>query len=195
MAIYKEIHKYNFEDREPIGENTSLFYRINKKQDTAGIIFPLYEEYEDPETHEIKKRLVLEDITITPSTATQVFYPDSQSGKVGFSEVTVNPIITGNIEITPSMEEQHIVPPVTQEGENTYFNSIDVKAIDRTIDDNIRSGNIRYGITILGVLGEYDGDKPLSISVDASQHIIHFYQSAEVNGTTLELEGENNISA
>ena len=196
MSVYKEIHKYNFEDREPVGESTSLFYRINKKQDTAGIILPLYETYEDPETGEIKQRLVLEELEVTPSVATQIFYPDSQSGKVGFSKVTVKPILTGNIEVKPTMEEQYITPEPDPSGQETYFDSVTVKSIDGTVDDNILPGNIRVGISILGVVGNYDGDKPLALSVDTARHILHMYQNGSVNGHTAQLDNNSeNISA
>lgn len=54
MTVYKEIHKYNFEDNSAaIGENIHLFYRINKKQDLAGITIPLYEDIIEPETGKV----------------------------------------------------------------------------------------------------------------------------------------------
>lgn len=181
MTVYKEIHKYNFEDKEPVGENTSLFYRINKKQDLAGIIIPLYEEYEDPETHEIKTRLVLEELEITPTSEEQEFNPDYQAGKMGFDKITVHGIDARHLNITPSTTIQTITAP-----EGVFYNSVTVAPVTSAIDADILSGNIKHDIEILGTTGTYTGDQPISPLV--SNNILILYEYGSVHDNTLDLD-------
>ena len=56
--------------------------------------------------------------------------------------------------ITPSTSRQTITP--TKYG----FSEVTVEAVDSSIDQNIEPSNIRRGVTILGVLGDCDPDKP-----------------------------------
>ena len=59
--------------------------------------------------------------------------------------------VTKPIEITPSTQEQVKVPDMGVDG----FNSVTVHAVDKNIDSNIQAGNIRKGVEILGVTGEF----------------------------------------
>lgn len=59
--------------------------------------------------------------------------------------------ITKPIEITPSTQEQVNVPDMGVDG----FDSVTVHAVDKNIDSNIQAGNIRKGVEILGVTGEF----------------------------------------
>ena len=59
--------------------------------------------------------------------------------------------VTQPIEITPSTQEQVKVPDMGVDG----FDSVTVHAVDKNIDSNIQAGNIRKGVEILGVTGEF----------------------------------------
>ena len=59
--------------------------------------------------------------------------------------------VTKPIEITPSTQEQVKVPEMGVDG----FDSVTVHAVDKNIDSNIQAGNIRKGVEILGVTGEF----------------------------------------
>lgn len=59
--------------------------------------------------------------------------------------------VTTPIEITPSTQEQVKVPDMGVDG----FDSVTVHAVDKNIDSNIQAGNIRKGVEILGVTGEF----------------------------------------
>ena len=59
--------------------------------------------------------------------------------------------VTKPIEITPSTQEQVEVPDMGVDG----FDSVTVHAVDKNIDSNIQAGNIRKGVEILGVTGEF----------------------------------------
>ena len=56
--------------------------------------------------------------------------------------------------VTPSLEEQTIEPDYGIE----FLNRVKVLKVDRNIDTNIAPENIRYGVKILGVTGEFNGD-------------------------------------
>lgn len=185
MTVYKEIHKYNFEDREPIGESTSLFYRINKQQDLAGITIPLYDENGNP---------LLQSKSVNPTTSTQVIEPDVGLGYLGLKDVTVGAITAGSIMITPSKEIQTFIAP-----ENEYYNSITVQDIVSGLDlaaENILRGNIRHDVTILGVTGNYYGDSEVAPVADGATHILHMFQHSSVTNHTLNMDGQHDdISA
>lgn len=118
-----------------------------------------------------------DDKVIDPSVNEQVVTPDASF--LGMKQVTVNAVtstidnnitadnikhgvdilgvtgtyapVTKPIEITPSTQEQVKVPDMGVDG----FNSVTVHAVDKNIDSNIQAGNIRKGVEILGVTGEF----------------------------------------
>ena len=123
----------------------------------------------------------IESLSVTPSTSAQEI---TASGTVdGYSPITVSAvtadidenIVAGNIksgvtilgvegsvvelagettEITATTSEQTIEPT---EGKNG-FTSITVNPVTAAIDENIVAGNIKSGVTILGVEGTYTGE-------------------------------------
>lgn len=122
----------------------------------------------------------MENKDITPTTNTQIVYPDE--GYSYFDKVTVKGVtntidsniksdnikkgvsilgITGNvetvngesIEINPSIEEQVITP---SSGKNAIIRAT-VNPVTNAIDSNIVSSNIKKGISILNVQGSYEG--------------------------------------
>ena len=56
----------------------------------------------------------------------------------------------GDVTITPSTEQQS--------KSSGYYNSLSVEAVTSAIDSNIQAGNIKKGVTILGVTGTYQGE-------------------------------------
>lgn len=117
--------------------------------------------------------------TVTPTTSQQIIEPASPSN--GLTSVTVNAvtsaidnnIIPGNIKsgvsilgvngsvteanettlnITPSTSAQQLTPSSPYTG----FDEVNVSAVTSSIDANITSGNIKSGVSILGVNGSVE---------------------------------------
>ena len=78
--------------------------------------------------------------------------------------------VIDSLSITPTTSQQTITAPSGTDG----YSPITVSAVDDTIDSNITSGNIKSGVTILGVNGsvvELDGEQ-INITPTTSQQII-----------------------
>ena len=124
----------------------------------------------------------LQEINVNPSASTQVILPDENHFAI--SKVTVNAvnssadpnIIPGNIksgktilgvtgtviesktsplQVNPNTTQQSFYP-ASQQG-YTGFSSVTVNAVTSNIDNSITSENIRVGVNILGVEGNYSG--------------------------------------
>lgn len=125
--------------------------------------------------------------TVTPSGTQQVIEPDSNYD--GLSKVTVEAVssdvdenivpqnikknvtilgVTGTLEqssepvlqtksVTPSTSSQTITADTGYDG----LDQVNVGAVDSSIDSDIQSSNIKSGVTILGVTGNYDGEEPV----------------------------------
>lgn len=61
--------------------------------------------------------------------------------------------VLDTLSVTPSTEAQSFTPPAGTDG----YNIVNVSAVDASIDSNIVAGNIKNGVNILGVTGEYSG--------------------------------------
>lgn len=183
MSVYKEIPKYNFKDViykkgevdpetgdvQPVeaSQERYLFYRINKKQDLAGITIPLYEEYVDPETGETKTRPILQEKTVQASTEDQEVTPDLGNGYLGLERVYIRGIEGLDLyTVTPTQNPQTI-------NIDTYLGTIQVEGIDSTIDPDIRPANIRHDVEILGIRGTYTGDQPISPVVNGTELVMY----------------------
>lgn len=110
-----------------------------------------------------------QDITITEN---GVYTADA--GYTGIGTATVNvpqsEAIIESINITPTTSEQTI----TASGGTDGYSPITVSAVTSSIDANITAGNIRNGISILGVTGnvtELNGET-VNITPTTSQQII-----------------------
>ena len=92
-------------------------------------------------------------VTATPKTTSQTIKPSK--GYDGLKQVVVEatPLETQNV--TPSTSEQEI----EAQGEGKIgLSKVTVAAVTSAIDDNIVAGNIKNGVTILGVTGSYTGE-------------------------------------
>ena len=131
------------------------------------------------ESHEVN----LQEKTTNPATTAVEVTPDL--GFDGLSKVTVNPvdsnidpnIVPENIKTGVTIlgvggtlkeekpEERFNVQPTTAEqtitpAEGKVFSGGTVKAVTAAIDNNIVAGNIKEGVTVLGVEGTFKGEKP-----------------------------------
>lgn len=68
------------------------------------------------------------------------------------ANVAVSPSIS-SLNVTPTTSAQQITAPQGTDG----YSPINVSAVTSSIDANITAGNIKNGVTILGVTGSYQG--------------------------------------
>ena len=90
--------------------------------------------------------------TVDSSIATQIVTPDS--GYTGLGQVTVNPYTLTAKTVDPSTSTQNVVPGTGYNG----LSKVTVNAVTAAIDSNIQAGNIKSGVSILGVTGTLVGD-------------------------------------
>lgn len=100
----------------------------------------------------------------------------------------INSVITGGqavidtLNVTPSTTAQQIIAPAGTDG----YSPVNVSAVTSAIDANIVAGNIKNGVSILGVTGNYAGVTPtgtLNITSNGT-HNVSSYQYADVNVPT-----------
>lgn len=92
-------------------------------------------------------------------------------------------IETQEVVITPSKEEQ------IQEG---LLGKVTVQGVTPAIDENIKSENIKSGITILGVEGGYEGidtSDATALSEDILQNKTAYVNNEKITGTMQEYDG------
>lgn len=88
----------------------------------------------------------------------------------GESDAIVNPdaisnitAVVGNIAPAPTLENKTVTPTTSQQtitAGSSYdgLGTVTVNAVTAAIDENIVAGNIKSGVTILGVTGSYAGE-------------------------------------
>ena len=89
------------------------------------------------------------------------------------------PAVINALPITPSTSSQTFTPPTGVDG----YAPVSVSAVDSTIDANITAGNIKDGVTILGVAGTYTGTTPtgtINITTEGLHNVTN-YATANVN--------------
>lgn len=84
-----------------------------------------------------------------------IWQDDELKVNTGNAEIVYKNPPTEEITIYPSTIEQEIYPSTDK-----YINKVIVKAVTSDIDSNITSLNIRKGVSILGVEGNLEPDKP-----------------------------------
>ena len=95
--------------------------------------------------------VALQSKSVTLSSSSQTITPDSPN--IGLSQVDVPAVLLETKSITPSTSQQTINKSAGYDGIGT----VTVSAVDDSIDANIKSQNIKDGVTILGVTGSYTG--------------------------------------
>lgn len=87
--------------------------------------------------------------------------------------------ITVPLDVIPSSEAQTFVP----EGDVDGFAPVNVSAVTSSVDSNIRSENIKEGVSILGVDGSYEGIVPTGTKQITSNgtYDVSSYASADVS--------------
>lgn len=119
----------------------------------------------------------LEAKTVNSSTVQQVVTPTA--GKDGLSSVTVEPYTLQAKSANPSTSQQVIEPDNDKDG----LSSVTVAAVTSAIDANIAAGNIKEGVTILGVQGTvHEGITPTgNINItDTNSTNVANYATAQV---------------
>lgn len=106
------------------------------------------------------------------------------------------PVIS-ELNVTPTTSAQQITAPQGTDG----YSPVNVSAVTSSIDSNIAAGNIKDGVTILGVTGDYKGTTPSGTKQITSNgtHDVAGYANADVQVPTtapdhyIELSVSSNI--
>ena len=126
---------------------------------------------------------VLDNKTVDSSTVTQVITSDED----GLQSVTINPYVLESKIVNPSWVDQTITPSANKDG----LSSVKVNKVTSDIDPNIAPNNIKLGVSILGVTGQYDpisGITTQAVNVDSSTN------AQKITATTADYLAEVNIA-
>ena len=100
-----------------------------------------------------------QDKTVDSSTNTQTVTFDS--GYTGLNNVIINPYLLDSKTVDPSTND------ITVTSSADGLSSVTVNPVTSSIDSNIKAGNIKKDVTILGVTGTYEGGgDPVPVPVE-----------------------------
>ena len=126
---------------------------------------------------------VLDNKTVDSSTVTQVITSDED----GLQSVTINPYVLESKTVNPSWVDQTVTPSANKDG----LSSVKVNKVTSDIDPNIAPNNIKLGVSILGVTGQYDpisGITTQTVNVDSSTN------AQKITATAADYLAEVNIA-
>ena len=147
--------------------------------DTRQVFLPANGKYFCKVTVE-RPAMPLQDVTVTPSYDEQYIHADADHFAMG--TVVVEPMLSHHNlvrkTVTPSVSEQHITP----DSGYVAISEVTVNAVTADIDSDIRSDNIREGVSILGVEGILE-PAPVRYKqirfIDYDGAVLHDYTKAE----------------
>lgn len=88
-----------------------------------------------------------------------------------------SPVIT-SLNVTPTTSAQTITAPSGTDG----YSPVNVSAVTSAIDQNITQSNIKSGVTILGITGNYTGTTPTLITKNITQNGTYNASSDNADG-------------
>lgn len=112
----------------------------------------------------------------------------------GIELSTEGTYVESNIQVTPVLQDKTITPStskqkITADDGYTGIGTATVEAVTSTIDSNIKATNIRSGVSILGVQGNLEPDKPdqdKTVTPTSSQQIVTADTGYELAQVTVE---------
>ena len=112
----------------------------------------------------------------------------------GIELSTEGTYVESNIQVTPVLQDKTITPStskqeITADDGYTGIGTATVEAVTSTIDSNIKATNIRSGVSILGVQGNLEPDKPdqdKTVTPSSSQQIVTADTGYELAQVTVE---------
>lgn len=112
----------------------------------------------------------------------------------GIELSTEGTYVESNIQVTPVLQDKTITPStskqkITADDGYTGIGTATVEAVTSTIDSNIKATNIRAGVSILGVQGNLEPDKPdqdKTVTPSSSQQIVTADTGYELAQVTVE---------
>ena len=137
----------------------------------------VYEYRENSGWVDVTDEILVPQTTITPTTSSQT--PRIPDGYRGFKNITVNAVPLETKTVDPSTSVQNITPNTP----NLGFSNITVNAVTSNIDPNIMANNIKSGVNILGVQGNFAGID--TSDADATPINIRDGKTAYVNGVKI----------
>lgn len=162
-----------------ISKGTATAKLITKSVDSNGVYSAADDDADGYSKFTVNVQYTGQEKTLNPSKTTQIILPDS--GYNGITKITLNPVtssidenivasnikqgvsilgVTGTLEIKadPVLQSKTITPTklnqtVTADTGYDALSSVTVNGVTSDIDSNITAGNIKEGVSILGVTG------------------------------------------